>query len=99
MHQNTMHKVADAIADAVRIPLLHLADVTAAAIRGAGTRRPALLGTRFTMEQGFYRDRIAAHGLDVLVPGPRDRDLVHRVTTTSSSSVWCARSPATPTAP
>ncbi|GHE77368.1 aspartate racemase [Amycolatopsis deserti] len=76
---NTMHKVAGAITDAVAIPLLHLADATAAAITAAGLTRAGLLGTRFTMEQPFYRDRLAAHGLDVLVPGPADRDLVHRI--------------------
>ncbi|GAB3562731.1 aspartate/glutamate racemase family protein [Amycolatopsis endophytica] len=76
---NTMHKVAGDIAAAVGIPLLHLADATAAAIVADGHKRAGLLGTRFTMEQPFYRDRLAAHGLDVLVPGPDDRDLVHRV--------------------
>ena len=76
---NTMHKVADAIAAAVDIPLLHLADVTAAAIRDAGLDRVALLGTRFTMEQPFYADRLRSHGIDVLVPEGEDRTLVHDV--------------------
>lgn len=76
---NTMHKVADRVAAAVDVPLLHLADATAAAIRAAGVTRVGLLGTEFTMSQPFYRDRLAAHGLDVLVPGGDDRDLVHRV--------------------
>ncbi|GAB3132641.1 aspartate/glutamate racemase family protein [Amycolatopsis stemonae] len=76
---NTMHKVADELTDGLGIPLLHLADATAAAIKAAGIRRVGLLGTGFTMGQPFYRDRLAAHGLDVLVPGAEDRDLVHRV--------------------
>ena len=76
---NTMHKVADAIEGAVDIPLLHLADVTAAAVRGAGLDRVALLGTRFTMEQPFYADRLRSHGIDVLVPEGDDRTLVHDV--------------------
>jgi aspartate racemase len=76
---NTMHKVADRLCDGLGIPLLHLADATAAAIKAAGVGRVGLLGTGFTMEQPFYRDRLAAHGLDVLVPGEADRALVHRV--------------------
>lgn len=76
---NTMHKVADAIGAAVDIPLLHLADVTAVAVRGAGLDRVALLGTRFTMEQPFYADRLRSRGLDVLVPDDDDRALVHDV--------------------
>ena len=76
---NTMHKVADALVDGLGIPLLHLGDATAAAIKRAGIARVGLLGTGFTMAEPFYRDRLAAHGLDVLVPGPDDRDLVHRV--------------------
>ncbi|MFB8201157.1 aspartate/glutamate racemase family protein [Kitasatospora purpeofusca] len=76
---NTMHKVADQVADAVSVPLLHLADATAAAVLAAGVTRVGLLGTAFTMEQDFYRDRLASHGLDVLVPDPAGRALVHRV--------------------
>ena len=76
---NTMHKVAEAIETAVDIPLLHLADVTADAVRDAGVARVALLGTRFTMEQPFYGDRLRAHGLEVLVPTAADRRLVHDV--------------------
>ena len=76
---NTMHKVAPAIEAAVSIPLLHIADATAAAIRAAGLARVGLLGTRFTMEQDFYRERLARHGIDTLVPPPAQRDEVHRV--------------------
>ncbi len=77
---NTMHKVATAIEAAVRIPLLHIADPTAAAIRQAGIRSVGLLGTRFTMEEDFYRGRLEAqHGLRVLIPEAADRDIVHRV--------------------
>lgn len=77
---NTMHKVAPAIEAAVAIPLLHIADPTAAEIRKAGLSRIGLLGTRFTMEQAFYRGRLAErHGIEVLVPDEDDRDLVHRV--------------------
>ncbi|HEU4663615.1 MAG TPA: aspartate/glutamate racemase family protein [Dokdonella sp.] len=76
---NTMHKVAAAIESAVAIPLLHIADPTAAAIKAAGFTRVGLLGTRFTMEQAFYRDRLREHGLDVLVPGDAARERVHRV--------------------
>ena len=76
---NTMHKVADAIEAAVDVPLVHLADVTARAVRAAGLDRVALLGTRFTMEQPFYADRLRSHDLDVLVPEPDDMALVHEV--------------------
>jgi aspartate racemase len=76
---NTMHKVAGQIQDAVSIPLLHLADATAAAVRRARLSTVGLLGTAFTMEQDFYRDRLASHGLTVLVPPAQDRAEVHRV--------------------
>ena len=76
---NTMHKVADGIEASVPIPLLHLADATAEAVGAAGVSRVGLLGTAFTMEQDFYRDRLTRHGLDVLVPDAADRELVHRV--------------------
>ena len=77
---NTMHKVAHAIEAAVGIPFLHIADPTAAAIKRAGLHTIGLLGTRFTMEQDFYRDRMQSrHGLRMLVPDPAGRDTVHRV--------------------
>ncbi len=76
---NTMHKVADVIEAAVSIPLVHLVDVTAAAVNDAGLTTVGLLGTAFTMEQDFYRGRLRSHGLDVLVPEATDRAVVHRV--------------------
>jgi aspartate racemase len=77
---NTMHKVADAITAAVNIPLLHIADPTALAIQQAGLKKVGLLGTRFTMEQDFYRSLLEhTHGLTVLTPPQADRDLVHQV--------------------
>ena len=76
---NTMHRVAPALEAAVPVPLLHIADPTAEAIRRAGYATVGLIGTRFTMEQAFYRDRLRGHGLEVLTPPPADRELVHRV--------------------
>ena len=76
---NTMHKVADALTDVLDVPLLHIGDVTAAAVRAAGRSRVGLLGTAFTMEQSFLVDRLSAHGLEVLVPEPGDRAEVHRI--------------------
>ena len=73
---NTMHKVADRI---TVLPLLHLGDATADAVTKAGVTTVGLLGTAFTMEQDFYRDRLAGHGLDVLVPDEADRAEVHRI--------------------
>ena len=77
---NTMHRMADEIAGAVAIPLLHIADPTAEAIRRAGFARVGLLGTAFTMEQDFYKGRLrTAHGLDVLIPEAEDRRVVHEI--------------------
>lgn len=77
---NTVHKVADAIEQAAGLPLLHIADATAAAIRRAGLSRIGLLGTRYTMEQDFYLGRLRErHGLDVLVPEEEQRETVHRI--------------------
>jgi aspartate racemase len=76
---NTMHKVADQVQAAVAIPLLHIADVTASAVLDAGIARAGLLGTAFTMEEAFYRDRLSSHGLDVLIPSVADRADVHRI--------------------
>lgn len=77
---NTMHTVAEVIAAAVDVPLIHIADPTAAAIKAAGLSRVGLLGTRYTMERDFYRGRLEkAHRLSVLVPPEPDRTLVHQV--------------------
>ena len=77
---NTMHKVAPQIEAAVGIPLLHIADATAVRVKAAGLRRVGLLGTKFTMEEEFYRGRLERdHGLEVLVPEADQRQTVHRV--------------------
>ncbi|SDG68711.1 aspartate racemase [Lentzea fradiae] len=76
---NTMHKVYDQVRAAVDIPVLHLADTTAAAIKAAGLSTVGLLGTAFTMDQPFYRERLESHGLTVLLPSPQDRATVHRI--------------------
>ena len=78
---NTMHRVHGQVAAEVApVPVLHIADPTAAAIEAAGVRSVGLLGTRFTMEQDFYVDRLCErHGLEVLVPDEPDRTLVHDV--------------------
>lgn len=77
---NTMHKVAHHIEAAVSLPLLHIADPTAAALKQAGVQRVGLLGTRFTMEQAFYRDRLTEqHGLQVITPAAHQRESVHRI--------------------
>ena len=77
---NTMHKVADAIQAAVDVPLLHIADATGSILVAGGLRRVGLLGTRFTMEQSFYRDRLAERfDLEIVIPDAPARDEVHRV--------------------
>jgi aspartate racemase len=77
---NTMHKVIDSIETAVGAEVLHIADATAARVKDAGISTVALLGTRYTMEDTFYRGRLEdAHGLRVIVPGDEDRAVVHRV--------------------
>lgn len=76
---NTMHLVADEVAAAVKIPLLNIIDETAKALSAAGVRRPLLLATRYTMEQGFYARRMAAHGLAMTTPGEAGRTVVHDV--------------------
>ena len=76
---NTMHKVAPEIEADLGIPLLHIADATAARVADVAMQTIGLLGTRFTMEQEFYRGRLEQHGFEVLVPSAEDRDIVHRV--------------------
>jgi aspartate racemase len=77
---NTMHRMADEIEAATSIPLLHIADATAEAVRTAGITKVGLLGTRFTMEGTFYRERLEQrHGLQVLIPETTDMEKVHRI--------------------
>ena len=76
---NTMHIVAPQIEQAVALPLLHLADATASVLIEDGVTRVGLLGTRFTMEQAFYRQRLEARGIEVLVPGDAQREVIHDV--------------------
>jgi aspartate racemase len=77
---NTMHRAFEQIEAATTLPLLHIADPTADAVKAAGVRRVGLLGTAFTMEQDFYKGRLSdRHGLDVLVPEAADRATVHRI--------------------
>jgi aspartate racemase len=70
---NTMHRMADDVAASIGIPLVHVADATAAAIRVSGARRPLLLATRYTMEHPFYRERLRRGGVEVLIPAEPDR--------------------------
>jgi len=79
MCANTMHHEAEAVARAVPLPLLHICDCTAAKIKADGLKRVSLLGTRYTMEEDFYKARLKANGLDVFVPDDADRKTVHRV--------------------
>ena len=84
---NTMHKVADAVSAAIDVPLVHIADATATAVRGAGFSTVGLLATAYTMEQDFYVGRLReTHGLDVVIPKPDDRRLVHDVICSVSAS-------------
>jgi aspartate racemase len=76
---NTMHKVAEPVREACGLPLLHIADATAAAIREAGLTRVGLLATAFTMEEAFYVDRLAVHGVEAIVPQAPVRAEVHRI--------------------
>ena len=77
---NTMHKMADDVETAIGIPLLHIADATADAIKAQGLDKIGLLGTKFTMEEDFYRGRLVEkHDLDIIIPDVEDREIVHRV--------------------
>ncbi len=76
---NTMHKLFPEVQRRVKIPLLHIADATAEKIKERGLRRVGLLGTKFTMEMDFYRERLARHGIDILVPPAREREYINRV--------------------
>jgi len=77
---NTMHKMADAVAESVRIPLIHIADATASAIKSANVSKPLLLATRYTMEQNFYKGHLATkHGIELMIPNDQDRTIVHDI--------------------
>lgn len=77
---NTMHKMANDVQQAIDIPLLHIADATAEKIKAQGLNKVGLLGTKFTMEEDFYRGRLVdQHGLEVIIPDDRQREVVHRV--------------------
>lgn len=77
---NTMHKLYETLQQNVRIPLLHIADATAELIQAKGIQKIALLGTRFTMEENFYKGRLVDdYGLGVIIPDPEDMEIVHRI--------------------
>jgi aspartate racemase len=77
---NTMHKLYDIVQQNIRIPMIHIADATAEAIRAAGINKIALLGTRFTMVENFYKGRLVEnYGLEVIIPSEADMEMVHRV--------------------
>jgi hypothetical protein len=76
---NTMHLNFDQVAAAVAAPVIHIADASAQALKALGVRRPLLLATRFTMEKAFYRDRLAAHGIEAMIPDKADRDRLHAI--------------------
>ena len=74
---NTMHLVAERVQARVNIPVIHIADATARAIRAAGLDRVALLGTRYTMEKDFFKSRLTAHGITTIIPSDADREFIH----------------------
>ena len=76
---NTMHKVVPDIAEMINIPIMHIADATADALIGAGIKTAALLGTKYTMRQDFYKERLTARGINVLIPNDNDVEIVNRV--------------------
>jgi aspartate racemase len=76
---NTMHKMADEVEAAISIPLIHIADVTASALKAKGAHRPLLLATRPTMEEAFWRDRLKRGGVEAIVPDETDRCILHAI--------------------
>ena len=77
---NTMHKMADEVQKSLGIPLLHIADATGEVVKAQGLRKVGLLGTKFTMEEDFYRGRLVQkHGLSVIIPDAADREIIHKV--------------------
>jgi aspartate racemase len=75
---NTLHIVAERVEERVQLPLIHIVDAAAAAIRRSGLERVSLLGTKYTMELPFFKDRLAWHGITAVVPEPGDREFIHR---------------------
>jgi aspartate racemase len=77
---NTMHLMAEAVEKETGLPLIHIVDATAEKVRSRGVRRAGLLGTKFTMEQDFYKERLRKkHNLDILIPGDEERESIHRI--------------------
>jgi aspartate racemase len=77
---NTMHKVADEVQKQIRIPIVHIADATAQAIKAEGFKKVGLLGTKFTMEEDFYKGRLSQkHNLEVVIPDEEGREVVHKI--------------------
>jgi aspartate racemase len=76
---NTMHHIADKVQAAVKIPLIHIADATARAIKAKGINKVSLLGTKYTMQFDFYKNKLAAHGIETIIPGKKDIEFVNDV--------------------
>lgn len=76
---NTMHKVFDQIQENVRVPIIHIADATSEEIKNKGLSRVGLLGTKFTMEQNFYKKRFEKHGIEIIIPFEDEREIIHRI--------------------
>ena len=76
---NTMHKMADEVQSNIKIPLLHIADATAEKIISKGLKKVGLLGTKFTMEEDFYKGRLSKFGLDVIIPEEDEREIIHSI--------------------
>ena len=76
---NTMHKIAPEVQARIGVPLLHIADIAAKAILAAGLSKVGLTGTRFTMEESFYKDRLAEHGIECVIPSQEERDQIHHI--------------------
>ncbi len=76
---NTMHKIFDDVASSVSCPMIHIADATAEEIKKLNLSKVGLLGTKFTMEESFYRDRFMSHGIETLIPDEEERETIHRV--------------------
>jgi aspartate racemase len=74
---NTMHKIADQLEENIQLPIIHIATATANAVKAAGIKKVGLLGTKFTMEQAFYRDKFTALNIEVIIPGDKERDFIH----------------------